>query len=311
VKRLALVLALSGCASMRTMTASPSDLEDYRAFRVAAAEGTRLRRASEYLARHPNGAFAEEVRAVFEDEEPRYFEAAQGSREAARRYLADLPKGPHADAALALLTALESNMADAELRDVARKVRYEDARLEAAAVRRRAVGEAILNAVGTLLEDGVYGVPRNEGPPALRALLTGRQATTWGALPSHREEDLYFVLPTRPERESRLLTLEIDLAEVDGRVAGATVAGADLFIRWAEADRIQPIDPEFDRAEARVHAMERLGGALERRFPAARCPDTAQGQELFHRACDGWEVRVVTGERAGDKDAIVIRGRGP
>src|SRR5690606_4512794 len=141
---LCLVALACGCAGLRPMLAPPEDLEDYRAFRVAAAEGTRLARAKRYLDRHPKGAFADEVRRAFEEEEPVYFERAQASREGIRRYLADLPEGPHADAAVALLVAFGSSMQEAELRDLARRVRYEDTKLEAAAVQRRAVGEAIL-----------------------------------------------------------------------------------------------------------------------------------------------------------------------
>jgi hypothetical protein len=303
--------ATSGCATFRPMVASSSDLEDYRAFRVAGAEGTRLARAKKYLERHPKGAFADEVRSAFEDEEPRYFERAQATHEGARRYLADLPDGPHATAALALLSALGTSMQDAELRDIARKVRYEDAKLESAAVQRRAVGEAILGAVGILLDEDVYGVPRTEGPPALRTLMTGRTQSTWGSVPRHREEDLYFLLPTRPDRESRLVTLEVTLAEADGVVVGGRIEGADMLVLWAEADQIVKLDPSAseDRTEAQVHAMERLGGALERRFPGASCPDARSERELFHRACDGWEAVVLPGTQAGQKDAIIIRGR--
>jgi len=306
----ALMLFATSCATFKPMIAPPADVEDYRAFRVAGAEGTRLARALTYLARHPKGTFAEEVRAAFDDEEPRYFEAAQRSQEGARRYLADLPDGPHAAAALALLTALGSNMQEAELRDIARRVRYEDAKLESAAVQRRAVGESIVGAVGVLLEDGVYGVARTEGPPALRTLMTGRVGSTWGTVPAHRAEDLYFLLPTRPERESRLLSLDITLVEHEGVVTSARIEGADMLVLWAEADQITKLDPSAteDRTEAQVHAMDRLGGALEGRFPEATCPDKRAGAELFHRACNGWEVVVLAGTQAGSKDAIVIRG---
>ena len=116
------------------MTAPPSDLEDYRAFRVAAYEGTRLKRAKTYLEKHPQGAFVEEVHHAWEVEEPRFFARSQESRDGVRRYLADLPDGPHAPAAIALLIAFDSSMKDAELRDIARKVRFEDAKLERAAV---------------------------------------------------------------------------------------------------------------------------------------------------------------------------------
>lgn len=304
-------LGAAGCASLRPMTAGSGDLDDYRAFRVAAAEGTRLARAKKYLERHPRGAFAGEVRSVFEEEEPRYFEASQATREGARRYLADLPDGPHATAALALLTALGTSMQDAELSDIARRVRYEDAKLEAAAVQRRAVGEAILGAVGVLLDEEVYGVPRTEGPPALKRLMTGRTGSTWGTVPRHHEEDLYFLLPTRPDRESRLVTLEVTLAEQDGVVIGGRIEGSDMLVLWAEADQIVKLDPSApeDRTEAQVHAMDRLGGALERRFPGAACPDVRGDRELYHRACNGWEATVQPGGTAGAKDAIVIRGR--
>jgi len=308
-----LASATASCASFRTMTASSNDLEDYRAYRVAAVQGTRLARAKRYLDRHPRGAFAGEVRRAFEEEEPRYFEAAQASREGARRYLADLPDGPHAAAALALLTALESSMQDAELRDVARRARYDEAKLEAAAVQRRAVGESIVGAIGVLVDDAAMGVRREEAPPALRKLMTGSQAGTWGAVPDRREHDLFFLLPTRPERESRVVTLEIALVESEGRITGATISGADMLVRWAEADKIAKLDPasDDDRTEAHVHTIERLGGALEARFPAATCTDVKQGRELLHRACGGWEVTVTPGLSAGAKDVIAIRGRSP
>ena len=305
----ALAVVGIGCAELRSVVASPDDLEDYRAFRVAAAEGTRLSRAKRYIERHPTGTWIREVRAAFDEEEPRYFERAQASREGIRRYLADLPEGPHADAALALLIAFGSSMQDAELRDIARRVRYDDAKLEAAAVQRRAVSEAILSAIGVLLDDDIYGAPRSEAPPKLRAMLLGKNAPTWGAVPSRHEDDYFFLLPTRPERESRLLTLEISVTETDGVVTGGTVEGSDLLVRWAEADKIVALDSASvdDRTEAQVHTMSRLEGALERRFPSASCPDLRKDRELYHRACDGWEAVVLPGTKAGDKDAVVIR----
>ena len=288
--------------------APPDDLEDYRAYRVAAAPGTRLARAKRYLERHPKGRFAEEVQATFEEEEPRYFEEAQATRSGLRRYLTDLPDGPHAEAALSLLIAFGSSMQEAELRDLARRVRQGDARLEAAAVQRRAVGEGILGAIGVLLDDDVYGAPRAEAPPKLRSLLGGRSTPTWGAIPARREEDYFFSLPTRPERVSRVLSLEIGVVERGGVIVGATIEGRDMLVRWAEADQIVRLDAssEDDRTEAQVYAMSRLEGALERRFPAASCPDLREGRELYHRRCGGWEAVVLPGGSAGDKDTIAF-----
>jgi hypothetical protein len=308
--RAALAATLASCATFRPMTASPGDLADYRAFRVAAYEGTRLARAERYLEVHPKGAFADEVRTAFDEEEPRWFQQAQLSREGARRYLADLPHGPHADAALALLTALEQDMKEAELRDIARRVHYDEAKLESAAQQRRAVGEAILGAVGVLVSDDVYGVRRTEAARELRVLMGGPAAPTWGSVPTYREDDHFFLLPTRPERESRLVTLEIRLEEQGGLVTAARLEGSDLFVRWAEADQIVKLDPaaQEDRQEAQIHAQTLLDGALERRFPAATCQDLRRDRELFHRACGGWEASVTVGARVGDKDSIAIRG---
>lgn len=306
-------VALAGCATFKTSLASPTDLEDYRAFRVAAAPGTRIARARRYIERHPRGDFFDEVKAAYEAEEPQLFQDAQVSREGLRRYLADLPDGPHAEAALSLLVAFGSSMKDAELRDIARRVRYEDAKLEAAAVSRRAVGEAILGALGVLVDEATYGARRTEASPKLRALMLGQTrapvTTTWGSVPARREDDLFFLLPTRPERESRLLTLEVTLVEEDDRIVGATLEGSDMLVRWAEADQIVRLDPSVveDRTEAQVYAMQRVEGALERRFPAGVCKDLRRGEELYHRACGGWEATVRPGAGAGQKDAIILR----
>lgn len=307
-----LSLLLAGCASGRALVAPPSDLADYRAFRVAAREGTRLSLARDYLERHPNGRFADEVRAAFEAEEPRFFERSQESREAVLGYLVDLPRGPHADAAVSLLVAFDTKLEERELDEIARKARLDEARLETAAVARRAVATSILAAVGALLEGSTYGVRLEEVGGPMRAVLTEEAPRTWGGAPKESERDLYFLLPTRPTAESRLLTLRVVLHDRDGIVRAAEVRGADLFVRWAEADSLAPLDPSRaeDRATAASHAMERLSGALERRFPSETCADRREGAELYRRSCGGWEVVVSTGRGAGDEDAILVT-RGP
>lgn len=290
---------LVACGGLRTMTAPATDYEDYRAFRVAAAPGTRLARAATYLDRHPRGRFADEVRAVYEEEEPRFFAESQRSRRGAMRYLVDLPHGPHADAAVAMLRAFDVDMREAELRDVAAKVRADEARLESAAVQRRQVGETILGAVGTLLDTGA----------PLREATRGAAPPTWGEEPSRHEQDLFFLLPTRPAPESRLLTLEVLVDEDDTGVHGGEVAGVDMFVRWAEADQIVKLDaasPE-DRREAQVHVLGRLAGAVERVMPEASCPDQSRDRELLHRACGGWEVVVIPGAKEGDRDVVLVR----
>jgi hypothetical protein len=317
-----------GCAALRPVFAPSAELDVYRAFRVSAAPGTRLAHAQRYLARFPQGTFAAEVRAAFDEDEPRFFEACQRTRAGVLRYLVDLPAGPHASAAQAMLLTFDVDQNEAELRDVARRSRADEARLESAAAQRRAVGETILGALGAVLDDGLYGEPAGDAPPSVRAVLLGRAPATWGTVPTAHEEDLFFVLPTRPVRESRLLTLEVALRDDDaGRVTAAVIDGADMFVKWAEAERIVALDPfdPGDRTEAYVHVASRLDGALERRFPTGSCPRespaTGQGGQagqggpmgqaavvLVSRACNGWQVVVTAGGRAGDKDTILVTG---
>ncbi len=335
------VASLLACAACRTLTAPPAELEDYRAFRVAAAEGTRLARAKRYVDRYPRGVFADEVRRAFDAEEPRYFARAQASREAARDYLVDLPDGPHAPAARALLRALGTTMEDAELSDVAARARSEGAHLEALAARRRLVGQTLTKAMEALLDPHLLGAPAADLPAVARALVDGPARPTWGAAPLSREEDLFFDLPTRPVRESRVLTVTYSFEERRGAIVEGRIEGHDLFVRWAEADRKTPLDPtsDADRTEARLHAMDRLAPALDARAPAALCPETREGDELFHRCCParpapaptvdardpepiaprlphpptvdatcrGVEVLVRAGRDVGDVDSIVVR----
>ena len=314
-------MTAGGCASFRHVIADDQDVADYRAFRVAAHPGRRLGYASTYLSEHPHGAFADEVRAAFDAEENGYFERAKGSRVAAREYLTYLPRGPHAPQAVALITAFDTNLEEKELAEVARKVRRDEALLEKAAVARRRVGETILAFVGALTSDQMYGARIDDAPAPVQRILrpegsegtngrgARRSGPTWGGPPLSKEVDLFFLLPTQPERESRVATVDIQLFRAaTGEVTSAEVSGEDLFVRWQEADRIVALDAtqSADRTEAGVHALEVLGGALEGRFPRETCGNTQGAGTLFSRSCGGLSVVIVMGESAGARDRIVF-----
>ena len=129
----------------RPPTTPPDDLgRAYRGYR-----GTRLPpRAQITLEKHPAGAWSAGGARRFEDEEPRFYEKAQSSRGGhPSLYLADLPRGPAADARAASTTLPESRARRGRRNQrPARRVRNDDVKLERAAVQRRAVGEAILGA---------------------------------------------------------------------------------------------------------------------------------------------------------------------
>jgi len=302
------IVACSGCAAFRHVIAEDQDVADYRAFRAAAHPGRRLGYASVYLSEHPKGAFADEVRAAFESEENAYFERAKTGRNAALDYLTYLPRGPHAEQAVALITAFDTNLEEKELSEVARRVRRDEAMLEKAAVARRKVGATILSSVGALMADDVYDTRIDDEPASLKVLLSSNVPSTWGGLAQQKETDLFFLLPTHPERESRVATVNVVLArDSAGFVTSAEVSGEDLFVRWQEADRIVALDPSQAeaRADAGAHALELLGGALESRFPRETCTVRgAPAAALYTRGCGGLSVQITMGASAGAVDRV-------
>lgn len=310
-RAIALALLLFGCgASGRAMVADSGDLADYRAYRAAAHWGTRLRRAQEYLRAHPDGAFAAEVREVWEREEPEYFERAKLSRARASEYLQSLPNGPHAAAAVVILTTFDRRMEDIQMDELLRDARHTEATLERAAAQRRALGEALLARIGALLDRRVYGAHVEDAPPALRRALDGPSGSTWGALSWRRDDDFYFLLPTRPERQARVVTVSFAVTLEADVITEGQIEGADLFLRWAEAAQTRALDPAVaeDREVAAAHVLDVVGGALEATLPSAKCAQKAEGNVKVVRSCDGWKATATMGARAGDVDTIVIRG---
>jgi hypothetical protein len=306
----AFVAGLAGCSGFKGVVAESGDFTDYRAFRMAEADGDRLRRAQDYLEAHPRGAWAREVGAAFAREEPAWFEDAKTSRAKASEYLTWLPRGPHAAAAIAVLTAFDTRIEDEETDRMLKEARRTESTLAQASAQRRVVGDAVLDALAALTEEGVYGAAIDETPSHLRRVLGGEGRSTWGRSPTSRTRDVFFSIPTKLERESRILSLAVTLG-MDGQlVRSGTVAGADLFVSWAEADEMRPHDPTdpSERAQAARHAIDVLSGFFEARLPPARCRVPGTGEELFVRRCDGWEVIAKMGEREGEVDSIRVRG---
>jgi hypothetical protein len=308
---------LAGCAVPRQMLASPADIEDYRAFRLAAHQGRRLAAAQRYLARHPDGAWAAEVRTVFEAEEAAWFEAAKSSRSRAREYVVDLPGGPHADAARALLVLFDEHQGDVETLTLLAEARRTAATLDYETARRKRVSDVLLVKVAGLLDRATWGARLESPPPALAAALRGESATTWGAVTRARRDDLlYFVLPTPDGAQARMLPVTLQLELRSGRVLQGLLQGENLFVLWTEAMLARVLDPTRaeDRALAATTVTEVLAGALEATLPAARCaaPAAHEGEgELLVRACDGWAVSVRMGAEEGEADVIDVVGPAP
>jgi hypothetical protein len=310
---MSLIAALGGCATtLPRFAASPDDYASYRRVRVATTMGERLRAAQEYLAARPDGAFADELRQLFESEEPAFFETAKTARGRAVEYLMFLPEGPHAEAAKSQLLAWDMRIEEGESVSLLREARRTEAMLAGAALQRRQVGETIFDALRSISDPAAYGVPIESAPPALRRFLAGSLGPTWGRMPKETTRDLFFVVPTRLERESRVatLTLSMQLDPLGRRVTMGRVSGPDLFVHWLEADELAALDPTINvhRRRAAKHAQERLEGFFEAMLPAARCLETESvpPETLVARACDGWKLRATMGASGGTDDEVTL-----
>ncbi|HLK39816.1 MAG TPA: hypothetical protein VKU41_23830 [Polyangiaceae bacterium] len=309
---------LVGCAVTHQLLAAPGDLEDYRAFRMAKREGARLARAQAYLERHPEGAWASEVRTVFDAEEASWFEAAKGSRARARDYVVDLPRGPHIEAARALLLLFDERQDDIDTLELLAEARRTQSLLDEEAERRRRLGEVVLAEVAALLDPATWGARLDEPPPLLGAVLRGPVSRSWGGEPvGVREDRAFFVVPTPDGMQARAVDVRFQLVVSHGRLVQGMITGEDLFVRWAEALAIRVLDPTApaDREAAAAAVADVLAGALEGRMPAERCaaavaagrgPETER--ELLARGCDGWGASVLMGANAGEVDVIAVRG---
>ncbi len=303
--------ALTGCAVPRQMLATPDDLRDYRVFRTAAHEGRRLAMAQRYLARHPDGAWAAEVRPLFEAEEEAWFEAAKSSRTRAREYVIDLPEGPHIEGARSLLVLFDEHQGDVETLTLLADARRTAATLDFETARRRHVSDVMLAAVAALLDPTTWGTRLDSPPPSLASALRGEVPVTWGAATRARHDDkLFFVLPTPQGSQARVLDVSLQLVLDKGQVVQGLVEGEDLFVSWTEAMLARVLDPNrpSDRELAATTVIDVLSGALEATLPAARCARPAVGGDRLVRACDGWGVSVRTGAEAGEVDVIDVVG---
>ena len=300
---------LPACAIGRAVVAGDDDLADYRGFRVAAHEGVRLARAEQYVAAHPKGLWIDEVRQAFDAEEPAYFERSSASRAKTSEYLADLPHGPHAEAAIALLTAFDTHLEDLATEKMMRDARHTEATLDHANVQRHAVGETVLADIAALLDAALYGSPSRALPEATRAALGFGATSTWGRPEPRRSRDLFYSIPTHLARESRIATVKLEILFAGDVAVSGRISGPDLFVHWTEADTVTTLDPTLPeaRASSAAHVAEVLTGALEARLPAARCSVPSPG-DVIARRCDGWSVIATQADVPGQPDVIVVSG---
>lgn len=300
---LASVALLSGCAVGRQLVASPADLEAYRRVRTASDQGARLAAAQRYLEEHPRGRWRDEVSAIFAREEPAYFAASQGSRDGVRGYLGALPRGPHAEAALALLVAYGRKVDDVETARLLRGARETELTLAQAAAERQTFDEWMLAAISTLVND------RNPSPEAIVRLLVGEGEATWGVGLDRGVRGFPYSVPSPGGLVPRRADVRLNVERAkDGSVSRAVIEGPDLFVRWAEARKLSAYDADRteDRVAAATEVGEVLAGVLERTLPAARCSAPGSAGALVSRRCGELSFEAAMGTGAAALDRVIV-----
>ncbi len=300
---LVLAAALAGCAASRPLVAGVGDAAAYRETRVAPSIDARVEAASSYLVGRPRGAYRGEVEAWLDEVEPTYFVARRDSEAGLRAYLRALPHGPHADEAQARLDALAGRRQGSTRDALGRSAAAIEARLEGEAAARREVVEALAGWTGRVAHADLWSA--TDARPGLGALGLACDAAACRAL-----VELAYVVPGDEGREPRVAHLAIEARLAGDALEVAEVSGPDLFDRVYEAQRARATTAS-DRPAAVAAAVELLAGALEARWPAARCARVAEAPVALGRSCDGLSVEVVAAPRRGEDDRVVVRRAPP
>lgn len=301
----AILLVLTGCATLRPITASNDDERDYRAVRISQSWGARLQNAQRYVEQHPTGAYAAEVKDIFDREEPTFFDQSSATRDGLRNYIAWLPHGPHAANVIPLLVSFDAKVEDFETFKLMKAARSTEKLLAEAAEERRIADEWLSASVAALADDQPWGHAVGDAP-VLLAVLKGGQSSTWGGIPSVREGRFAYAVPSPDGLQRRLVVARLALGVEGGVVRTGRLEGVDLVVRWAELDALRPLDAAKteDRAFAASRMRERLDGMLEKRFPAKTCSSGGDVADLIARTCGGRRVRVIMGGAEGDTDRL-------
>lgn len=308
-----LLLALAtSCAAARGFGTSPDEYALYRRTRVAEAPDHRLMAAARYLAEHPRGAWANEVRADFEALDERWFELKRKSPAGLRDYLAALPSGPHAARARELLEAAE---AAARRRADLSQGREIEQRIAAAAERRKAVRGAVRGWLGALLHPDAFRVPLAKAPRelvvpwSLELPAPVCKRTSLGETSCFKLLDLPYEVQEDGGAEAREATLTVTLARSDAGVpVEAKLAGPNLFVRMEEAARARPVgDDAPSRARAAGEAAKLVREVFEGARPdASGCAVPARAPTVLALSCGGLTVAVVAGASPADDDFVSI-----
>ncbi|WP_437971898.1 hypothetical protein WMF04_22545 [Sorangium sp. So ce260] len=314
----ALVAALSGCASRPALLASYDDYAAYRATRVSRTLEGRLAAASDYLERHPEGAFAAEVRAYLARAEPIYYAAKRGTAAGLAAYLATLPRGAFREEATSRLRALVRDRSAGDL--LSRAAQETESLLSRQRAERARIREELVAWLHRFLRREAWGRPLAEAPaevivpfsltlPAPRCAPADERAPPGAAVCAKRIA-LPFVVNAGGESAPRQADIEVAvLQDAAGRPIEVAIRGPDLFTRLEEARSAREIaqdDPE-GRIGGIALAVELSRGAFAARVSSdPSCSRQAEAPVVLHLECEGARLVASAASEAGEDDVVTI-----
>jgi hypothetical protein len=311
-----LALVLGGCTASRVFIASSCDYADYRRVRLGETLEDRLGAAFDYLDERPDGRYADVVKRWFDRAEPVYYAVRRSSAAGLEAYLRALPRGPHADEALARL---------GNLRDESRReevvVRQTGQRLDMDKEQRAAATELLAAWVLPFAEPAAWRGKFSEAPGEL--LARWEVALPGPVCDVHPEYDgwqrcakavsqSYRVAGVkggrRVEREVSFL-VSLDLADTF-QLRTVTISGPAILVRTQEAKGGKELDDEDDavRTAAARDFATRLTEALFARELVCNGGSDESGRTQLD--CEKIHLSVEPG-RGGDDVVTITRTDAP
>lgn len=254
-------LVLSGCAAF----VDKADYADYRNVRLAEDDGERLLAIRAYVGAHPDGHWAEELRAEQAAREVAVYEDGKDTRDGLELYLRAYPEGQFKAQAQARLTAMTQVEARRTEERAAAERAAADKRARDEELRRTWVTRFSSYWVETLLAVRQWGEPIADiarlNPDFSRAFGKSPrpQCSTTECVKHYRSS---FGVPVPGgNRLERVIELMLRLSLRDGRVARVELLFPRRgFSRWFELENRRTIvdeDPQM-RGEAIAWAMDKV-----------------------------------------------------
>jgi hypothetical protein len=313
-----LAALLSGCTASRVFVAGSCDYADYRRVRLGETLEDRLAAAWDYLDARPDGTYADVVERWFDRAEPVFYEVKRGSAAGLEAYLAALPRGPHADEALARL---------GDLRDARRRSEVEGAalsektgqRLDLEREQRAAAADLLLSWVLAFADEKVWNTPFARVPGdllsrwevSLPAPVCDVHPETAGwhrcaKAPSQAYRVAGMKGGVRVDRDAALLvSIDLDPAWTFRTVV---MSGPAVLVRTHEARGGKELDDDAAGLDAARAFATRLTEALFARELACNGgTDEAGKTELV---CNQLRIVVLPG-RGGDDVVTIVRVDAP